>query len=52
MDEDDKDLLLGGDFEEPTEDDMLDEENEEDLSDSQGESDTAIPDETGEPEET
>ena len=28
------------------------EENEEDLSDSQGESDTAIPDETGEPEET
>ena len=32
MDEDDKDLLLGGDFEEPTEDDMLDEENEEDLS--------------------
>ena len=32
MDEDEKDLLLGGDFEEPTEDDMLDEENEEDLS--------------------
>ena len=32
MDEDEKDLLLGMDFEEPTEDDMNDEENEEDLS--------------------
>ena len=32
MDEDEKDLLMGADFEEPTADEMKDEENEEDLS--------------------